>query len=100
MNPTTVDAGAPLTPRDVVAVARLGAQVTVGEDAIERVKRASDLVESLADDPTPHYGISTGFGALASTGCRVTTAWLCSIHSSVLTPRRPDRGSRARSSAP
>lgn len=53
MNPTTVDAGAPLTPRDVVAVARLGAQVTVGEDAIERVKRASDLVESLADDPTP-----------------------------------------------
>ena len=67
MNPTTVDAGAPLTPRDVVAVARLGAQVTVGEDAIERVKRASDLVESLADDPIPHYGISTGFGALAST---------------------------------
>ena len=66
MNPTTVDAGAPLTPRDVVAVARLGAQVTVGEDAIERVKRASDLVESLADDPTPHYGISTGFGALAT----------------------------------
>ena len=67
MNPTTVDAGVPLTPRDVVAVARLGAQVTVGEDAMERVKRASDLVESLADDPTPHYGISTGFGALAST---------------------------------
>ncbi|MHB8153442.1 MAG: aromatic amino acid lyase, partial [Bacillati bacterium] len=57
MNPTTVDAGAPLTPRDVVAVARLGARVTVGEDAMERVKRASDLVESLADDPTPHYGI-------------------------------------------
>ena len=34
---------------------------------MERVRRAADLVESLADDPIPHYGISTGFGALAST---------------------------------
>ena len=32
MNPTTVDAGAPLTPRDVVAVARLGAQVPVADE--------------------------------------------------------------------
>ena len=48
MNITTVDVGAPLTPRDVVAVARLGAQVSVGEEAMERVRRAADLVESLA----------------------------------------------------
>ena len=67
MNPTIVDIGAPLTPHDVVTVARLGTPVTVGEQAMERVKQASDLVESLADDPNPHYGISTGFGALAST---------------------------------
>lgn len=67
MNPATIDVGAPLTPHDIIAVARSGAQVTVGDDAMERVKRASDLVESLADDPQPHYGISTGFGALAST---------------------------------
>ena len=67
MNPATIDVGAPLTPHDIIAVARSGAQVTVGDDAMERVKRASDLVESLADDLQPHYGISTGFGALAST---------------------------------
>ncbi|MDU1418058.1 MAG: histidine ammonia-lyase [Cutibacterium avidum] len=67
MNPATIDVGAPLTPHDIIAIARSGAQVTVGDDAMERVKRASDLVESLADDPAPHYGISTGFGALAST---------------------------------
>jgi len=66
MNPTTVDAGAPLTPRDVVAVARLGAQVTVGEDAIERVKRASDLAESPADDPPPHPRTDKGACPLVS----------------------------------
>jgi len=53
MNPATIDVGAPLTPHDIIAVARSGAQVTVGDDAMERVKRASDLVESLADDPQP-----------------------------------------------
>ena len=47
MNPATIDVGAPLTPHDIIAVARSGAQVTVGDDAMERVKRASDLVESL-----------------------------------------------------
>ena len=25
-----------------------------------------DVIEALADDPEPHYGISTGFGALAT----------------------------------
>lgn len=95
MNPTTVDAGAPLTPRDVVAVARLGAQVTVGEDAIERVKRASDLVESLADDPTPHYGISTGFGALAST--RVPRDYRVALQHSLIRSHAASTGPRVES---
>ncbi|HWI30089.1 MAG TPA: aromatic amino acid lyase, partial [Microbacterium sp.] len=58
---------APLRPHDVVAVARYGARVAVDPSAMERVAASRTLVESLASDPEPHYGISTGFGALATT---------------------------------
>ena len=34
---------------------------------MDRVAASRALVESLASDPEPHYGISTGFGALATT---------------------------------
>ncbi|MFT4220638.1 MAG: histidine ammonia-lyase [Microbacterium sp.] len=58
---------APLTPADVVAVARDGALVEIVPEALARVAKTRALVESLADDPQPHYGVSTGFGALATT---------------------------------
>src|SRR5690606_3447425 len=58
---------APLRPDDVVAVARHGARVELDPAALERVAAPRSLVEGLADDPDPHYGISTGFGALATT---------------------------------
>lgn len=58
---------APLTPREVVDVARHGARVVVDGDALGRVADTRTLIEGLADDPQPHYGISTGFGALATT---------------------------------
>ena len=58
---------APLRPEDVVAVARHGARVELDAAAMVRVAAARALVEGLADDPEPHYGISTGFGALATT---------------------------------
>jgi len=57
----------PLTPREVVDIARHGARVTVDETAMRRVADTRSLIEALADDPQPHYGISTGFGALATT---------------------------------
>lgn len=57
----------PLRPEDVVAVARHDARVVIDPDALSRVATARALVEGLADDPDPHYGISTGFGALATT---------------------------------
>lgn len=64
----TITVGArPLTPAEVVAVARSGARVEIAPDARARVAAARDLIERLADDPEPHYGISTGFGALATT---------------------------------
>ena len=57
----------PLRPEDVVAVARHGARVELDAAAMARVAASRALVEGLADDPEPHYGISTGFGALATT---------------------------------
>ncbi|WP_310961957.1 histidine ammonia-lyase [Nocardioides terrisoli] len=56
----------PLSPRDVVAVAREGAAVRLAADALVAIDRARAVVEELAAAPTPAYGISTGFGALAT----------------------------------
>ncbi len=56
----------PLAPEQVVAVARHGARVEVAEEALVALAHGRAVVEALADDPRPHYGISTGFGALAT----------------------------------
>src|SRR5215469_6643382 len=65
--PAEVVVGAgPLTEADVVAVARRGAQVRLASEGMAKVRRSREIVESLADDAEPHYGISTGFGALAT----------------------------------
>ena len=63
--PVTVDVGA-LAPEDVVAVARDGAPVVLSDAALAAIDRARSVVEELAAAPTPAYGISTGFGALAT----------------------------------
>lgn len=51
----------------VVAVARGGARVSVGEEARERVRAARRHVERISGEDTAVYGINTGFGALANT---------------------------------
>ncbi|HJO99840.1 MAG: histidine ammonia-lyase [Acidimicrobiales bacterium] len=57
--------GPGVTIADVVAVARRHETVTLTDAATERMATARDIVETLADgDPT--YGVSTGFGALAT----------------------------------
>jgi histidine ammonia-lyase len=61
----TVGVG-PLTPGEVVAVARRGARVEVSTDALAEMERSRAVIEALADDVRPHYGVSTGFGALAA----------------------------------
>jgi hypothetical protein len=61
----TVGAG-PLTAADVIAVARQGAPVALASTGLTEIRRSREIVESLADDAEPHYGISTGFGALAT----------------------------------
>ncbi|QCR20083.1 histidine ammonia-lyase [Agrococcus sp. SGAir0287] len=57
----------PLAVADVVAVARRGARVRIHPSALEAVAETRGIVDALADDTSPHYGISTGFGALATT---------------------------------
>ncbi|GAB4087213.1 histidine ammonia-lyase [Myceligenerans cantabricum] len=65
---TTVDlTGDPLTAEQVVAVARHGARVTITDDAHARMAATRQIIDDLAHDVRPHYGVSTGFGALART---------------------------------
>ncbi len=62
-----VDVGPePLTFDDVIAVARHGAPVRLTDDAMAAVAAARQRVDELAESPVPVYGISTGFGALAT----------------------------------
>src|SRR3954452_2134962 len=55
----------PPTIEEVVAVARRRAVVALSDGAIGAIERTRGVVDALAEDPRPHYGISTGFGALA-----------------------------------
>jgi len=50
---------------DVVAVARGGERVVLTDGAIQRLKAARAIVERLAEGE-PTYGVSTGFGSLAT----------------------------------
>ena len=61
-----VDVG-PLTEHDVLAVARGGAGVELSAAAAQAIAESRRVVEALATDTVAHYGISTGFGALATT---------------------------------
>src|SRR5215213_843352 len=51
----------------VVAVARCGARVTLSEAARERVIVSRRYVEGIIGEERPVYGVTTGFGALATT---------------------------------
>ncbi|MBP6684334.1 MAG: histidine ammonia-lyase [Leucobacter sp.] len=62
----TVSLGdAPLSRADVVAVARDNARIVISAAALERVAASRAVIDELASDSRPHYGVSTGFGALA-----------------------------------
>jgi histidine ammonia-lyase len=64
---TTVHVGVgPVSFDDVLAVARHGAAVELADDAVKAIEQAREAVERLAQAAQPAYGISTGFGALAT----------------------------------
>jgi histidine ammonia-lyase len=57
----------PLAPADLIAVARDDAPVELGEEALAAMAASRAHIEALAASDHPAYGISTGFGALATT---------------------------------
>jgi histidine ammonia-lyase len=59
--------GADLTIADVEAVARQGASVSLDDDARGRMQEARDVIEALVDSGAVVYGVTTGFGDLATT---------------------------------
>src|SRR5581483_1193932 len=57
---------APIEPADVVAVARHDATVALSDEGRAAMERSRALVDELAAGNRPVYGVSTGFGALAT----------------------------------
>lgn len=66
MPPTLRLDGSPLTVSDVDDAARHGARVTIAPGAVTAMMRSRAVVERALKDGRPHYGINTGFGALAT----------------------------------
>ena len=62
----TVGVG-PVSIAEVVAVARHDARVILSDEARTAIAAARRIIDDFAADPVPHYGVSTGFGALATT---------------------------------
>ena len=56
----------PLSLEDVLDVARFGAAVRISDAAAEAITKARGFVDDIARSSVPVYGVSTGFGALAS----------------------------------
>ncbi len=65
MDTVEVKVGA-LSFAEVVAVARGGATVRISPESLAAMTESRDIIEALASDTRPHYGVSTGFGALAT----------------------------------
>src|SRR5512132_13477 len=56
-----------LTPAEVVAVARADAEVELGNQARAAMEESAAVIERLTSSAEPVYGVSTGFGSLATT---------------------------------
>ena len=66
VSPVTINVSG-LDSESVINVARHNAQVIISDTAIASITHSSKIVEDLAKSDLPVYGISTGFGALATT---------------------------------
>src|SRR3954453_1309887 len=53
--------------REVVAVAREDAEVALTQEAVDAMAASAEVVERLIESDEPVYGVSTGFGSLATT---------------------------------
>src|SRR3954469_7438134 len=61
-----LQADRPLTETELVEVARHGAPVEISPESLDRLRSARAHADAPASSSTPVYGISTGFGALAT----------------------------------
>jgi len=75
----TIDGG-PLTFQDVIDVAHGGVEVRLDESVAGRMQPARDLVERAVAENQTVYGITTGFGALASTHIDPAQAATMQVH--------------------
>jgi histidine ammonia-lyase len=66
VEPVIVDGG-PLSPEQVAAVAFRQAKVVPGPDLAQRLEPARHIVDRVVESDEIVYGITTGFGALATT---------------------------------
>jgi histidine ammonia-lyase len=66
MQTIELDPHRPLTAADVIAVARADAKVVISAEATAVVAKTRAHIERLAEATEPTYGVSTGFGALAT----------------------------------
>ncbi|MDN5755465.1 MAG: histidine ammonia-lyase [Arthrobacter sp.] len=57
---------APLAAHDVVQVARHEARVEISGESLSAMAESRRVIDGLVTDTRPHYGVSTGFGALAT----------------------------------
>jgi histidine ammonia-lyase len=65
IKPVVVGTG-PVSPEDVLRVARDGCGVRLADEALATIAGSRSVVDTLSRDDRPHYGVSTGFGALAT----------------------------------
>ncbi|HZQ77541.1 MAG TPA: histidine ammonia-lyase [Acidimicrobiia bacterium] len=72
--PVVVLDGLPLSVADVVAVARYGGAVAVAPEAAARMAPARAVVDRIVAEGATVYGVTTGFGALASVKVSPTEA--------------------------
>ena len=91
--------GPGVTIADVVAVARENVEVHLTDGAVDRMDDRRRIVERLAEGE-PKYGISTGFGALATVSIPMSVEPICKQRSYGRTLREWDQPSRMRSFEP
>ena len=80
--PVVTLGGSPLSVVDVVAVARGGASVVLAPAAAERMAPARAVIDRIVASGAAVYGVTTGFGALASV--KVSPGEACRLQQSLV----------------
>ena len=74
--------GGPITPAELVDVARTERSVQIGDNAIDLMEASRKTVEAVVASDEAIYGINTGFGALSTT--KISRDRLCDLQMNLL----------------